>query len=303
MPRKTREGYSYSGMAETREPLELTKPRFRMLLVAILTGLLIGSVSGISAQAASYPSYGSCPSSDGVSNPGGLRYYSIACEGGSVMNAISSYENVPNEWNSATYNGSPLLINQGLWLASGAPCGYDWTEWDIINYDGMYGEPSGIVLQWNAYAWNGSRSVLVDQSNVGVVSIGSTFGLELMYLGNGAWGAAYGINMGSYYAWHIISTQAPGGDGGCRASVGLEDTPNPADTSHPIDSSSYSSTFTATSLAWEDTGNAWHSGWQTAYYGVAWPCGDAWNGTTLSAPNCFNGTYYGSTEWADNHLA
>lgn len=178
-------------------------------------------------------------------------------------------------------------INQTLWLYSTSPC-TGWQEVGIAETSKYSTYKTAPLYTWYT-AWkspDGTYHTTKLPSVTGGPN-GVNHRYEIAYLG------------GRHYEAVITKTIAHGetetlGYGGCEAAAGAEATSNVTNFSNE-----FATTFTITPLKWESTTDVWHTDWTTKEFYVGKGC-TLPKTNPLKPPECMNGTYYGSNEWADN---
>ncbi len=250
----------------------LGSPRLKLLLAAVLT--LAGATFATSgASAATYFGNPTCPQPWGAS--------STACLYGSVV--YNTFADIPNSnmWEASSLVPLGDGVSQMEIAFSGAPC----TDWAQQGF--AYGLMGNADFEY-FYAWSNSSGTMLESTNGLSTDNGSLNGYSLQYVGNYEYDFA--LN-GTVYTY-----ASDMGAGTCNNEAGLWETPDQSNGA-AIDGNMWAGTAELTNLDWMNTSYQWQYGWNLNDSMVQWPCGDG-----NSHPDCLNGTYYGSQDWADNHL-
>jgi len=171
-------------------------------------------------------------------------------------------------------------INHSLWgFGMTAVCGTGTMSWIEIGYTLGFHGASG----YHVYTADQNLSGVYDDaiySNVSADSSSHTYEVK----GNpGDWVANIDGNPADSVAANMASHI-------CESQTGLETSASAFNKS-----TTSTATFAATDLKWQDTNGNWHTGWSTAQFWADHPCGSGY-----SPPNCYNGIFYGASEWSSN---
>ena len=247
------------------------RKRRHWALSVIGTALLMAATSQIASAAAWIGN----PGCNQVSDPN-----ATACLFGTVM--YGTFADIPRNAISVTPAGLAMgeLIDQSVAAFSGSPCTLEVSAGlmlgGIANSEYMY------------YADQNDLGQYYEINLGGVSATGQVDSYTLQYEGYGT----YDVVIDGSVAAGVGGL----GGGTCNSVAGLAETPDWA-ADQTVGPDLWSTTFVYTNLAWQDTGYGWHGGWNTADSSLSFPCGDG-----QSNPYCLNGTYFGASEWADNHL-